>query len=72
MAFQTTIQGDQLNPPQLDGISCEWCREPAVGSLPILCRVPGKRGARTPSGMRVYFCANCKEKAKRFTAEPLR
>ena len=72
MKGQTAIEGDRLNPPQPEVVGCEWCEEPSVDSLPITCRVKGKRNARTPSGMRVYFCAGHRETAQRFVQEPVR
>ena len=64
MTWQTTIQGDRLNPPQ-QGMSCEWCSEPATDSRSLLRKVKGKRGAAVPSGQHVYFCEAHREAAAR-------
>lgn len=71
MKGQTAITGDRLKPPEAVA-GCEWCGEPSVGALPLMCRVKGKRGGRTPSGMHVYFCEAHRATAEQFAREPVR
>ena len=71
MKAQTAIRGDRLTPPKAN-VQCEWCEEGATDSLPLMCKVKGKRGARSPSGMRVYFCKSHREQAERLVKEPIR
>lgn len=72
MRGQTRIGGvGDLNQPDPTANVCEWCEKPAVASLPLQRRVPGKRNARVLSGMNVYFCNDHQGSAERFTAEPL-
>lgn len=61
---------EDLTRPRPTG-PCDWCDLPAVGSVPILKRVPGKRNARVLTGMNVYFCNRHQGTAERHVAEPL-
>lgn len=72
MSVQAAIKGDKLTIPDPLEAQCEWCDKRADDSLPLMCRVKGKRGARTPSGMRTYFCKRHREQAKNLTKDPIR
>lgn len=72
MKGQTRISGESLRQPDPSQNACEWCDQPAVASRPIMARVPGKRGGRTPTGMHVYFCGRHQHIAEEVTAEPIK
>jgi len=61
------MRGDELLAPKLDGASCEWCREPAIGSFPIFHKIRGKKVGKVQTGMHCFYCARHRAQAARLT-----
>lgn len=56
---------------KVEGQQCEWCHAPATRSFEITRRMRGgRRGAIVGTGMYVFACDDCKDKAERSTEEP--
>lgn len=54
-AGQTEIDGDSLGGGQSD-MGCDWCDDPAVGSVERKRKIKGKKEGFLPTGQRHYFC----------------
>lgn len=61
---------DDLRDPEIAG-DCEWCDLPAVGSFPLVRRMPGKRGQTVRTGQHLFYCSRHQGVAERSAAAPL-
>lgn len=53
--------GTEVSTEGLEGLECEWCREPVELKIPVLRNIKGKKVGKIATGMHVYVCGKHEE-----------